>query len=128
MGKTDTLRRALRRGRRLAQRVRGQAPSTPREGPVRIRIGEKEAEVESGITILAASLDMGFDIDHFCGGHCSCGSCRVVVREGAESLSRPRPDEKMVLGYDAEARGDRLACQARILGDVTVEIPEFFMV
>ena len=128
MGKTDTLRRALRRGRRLAQRVRGQSRPKPVEGPVRIRIGDKEAEVEAGITILAASLDMDLDIDHFCGGHCSCGSCRVVVREGSESLTRPRPDEKMVLGHDAESRGDRLACQARILGDVTVEIPEFFMV
>ena len=128
MGKTDTLRRALRRGRRLAQRVRGQGSAPSNKGPVRLRIGDQEAQVESGTTLLAASLEMGLDIDHYCGGHCSCGSCRILVLEGKESLSRPRPDEKMVLGPDADARGDRLACQARILGDVTIEIPEFFMV
>ena len=128
MGKTDTLRRALRRGRRLAQRVRGQSSEKGTSEPARLRIGEKESLVESGTTVLAAAIAMGFDIDHYCGGHCSCGSCRIVVHDGAKSLSKPRPDEKMVLGHDAEARGDRLACQARIEGQVSIEIPDFFMV
>jgi uncharacterized 2Fe-2S/4Fe-4S cluster protein (DUF4445 family) len=34
----------------------------------------------------------------------------------------------MVLGADAEASGDRLACQAQIRGAVSIQIPDFFMV
>ena len=128
MGKTDSLRKLLRRGRRLAGRVRRGEPMPEATGPAHLRIGDQELQVEAGTTVLAAALKMGLDIDHYCGGHCSCGSCRIVVLAGDTSLSRPRPDEKMVLGHDAESRGDRLSCQARIMGDVTIEIPEFFMV
>ena len=92
-----------------------------------IRVGEREQEVPTGITILQAVLSMDLDLDHYCGGHCSCGSCRVEVCEGANKLSKHRPDERMVLGAEADARGDRLACQARILGDVSIKIPDFFM-
>ncbi len=128
MSRSEKLRQALRRGRRIAQKIRGKSePHDSMESAV-LCIGEMEREVPSGTTVLAAAIAMGQDIDHYCGGHCSCGSCRVRVVSGSGSLSRPRPDEKMVLGPDADQRGDRLACQARIQGRVEIEIPEFCMV
>jgi uncharacterized 2Fe-2S/4Fe-4S cluster protein (DUF4445 family) len=36
------------------------------------------------------------------------------------------PMEQLVLGMDAQRRGDRLACQAQVHGPVKVRVPEFF--
>ena len=42
------------------------------------------------------------------------------------NLSRREGIEELVLGMDAVARGDRLACQAQVLGPVEVVVPEWF--
>ncbi len=88
--------------------------------------GLGEIDVEAGETVLQAAKSLGLQLDHFCGGCCSCGTCRVTVQSGAGSLSRPQPDESLVLGPNALDAGDRLACQARILGSVEVRIPRYF--
>jgi 2Fe-2S ferredoxin len=69
---------------------------------------------------------MGVDLDHYCGGQCACGTCRVEILEGAQNLSAQDGMEQMVLGSTHVAAGNRLACQARLLGPVRVRIPEWF--
>ena len=76
--------------------------------------------------IAEAAEALDIDLDHFCGGCCSCGTCRVEVLRGEQSLSRAQPDESLVLGPTALDAGDRLACQAHIHGQVRVRIPRFF--
>ena len=116
--------RALRRG---ASRVRDKVgPATPK-GPVRLRFeGHGEVEVPRGTTILAAAREAGVDVPHYCGGTCSCGTCRVVIRDGAQRLSPPDGREAMVLGSERAREGDRLACQARALGPATIHVPDWF--
>ncbi len=100
----------------------------PPTGPQSVSFGDVGAgEVEAGTTILSAAVSLGVDIDHFCGGSCSCGTCRVEIVSGAEALSPMRPSESIVLGHEAIVAGDRLACQARVLGAVEVRVPAFFM-
>jgi len=77
-------------------------------------------------TILAAAKAANLDLDHFCGGQCSCGTCKVLITEGADSLTRPAGNEQMVLGQSGISSGARLACQARLIGDVRVQIPRWF--
>ena len=81
---------------------------------------------EAGTTILEAALQADLSLDHFCGGNCSCGTCRVEVVQGDQFLSNPRPDESLVLGPVALDAGDRLACQAQVRGSVEVRVPRFF--
>ncbi len=88
--------------------------------------GSRTGSFGGGTTLLAAAGELDLELDHYCGGQCSCGTCRVEVVEGATSLSRITPTERVVLGHEAEVAGDRLACQARILGPVTVRIPAYF--
>lgn len=71
-------------------------------------------------------MQLGLDLSHYCGGTCSCGTCRVEILLGAEHLSSPRGNETMVLGAEHLLAGDRLACQARVLGPVVVRVPEWF--
>ena len=53
-----------------------------------------------------------------CGGHGRCGKCRVVAR-GA--LSRLTDTERALLSAEELARGVRLSCLTRALGDCEIE-------
>ena len=123
---TSLARRALRTAaNRFTDRLRGQ-PATP-TGPVTVEFaGLSTGEVPGGVTLLEAARLLGVDLNHYCGGTCSCGTCRVVVVDGLRLLSRAEGREEMVLGASSTARGDRLACQARVLGPVKVRVPDRF--
>jgi 2Fe-2S ferredoxin len=68
---------------------------------------------------------LGFELNHDCGGNASCTTCRVEVQLGGENLSEIDFDEQDLL--DREALSEpwhRLGCQAKVLGDVVVRVPE----
>ncbi|MCX5812005.1 MAG: ASKHA domain-containing protein [Proteobacteria bacterium] len=76
---------------------------------------------EGGSTLLEAAQKAGVMLTAICGGEGSCGRCVVRVMEG--DVSPPTLSEKLLLGDDS-ALDLRLACQARIAGDVRVHIPQ----
>jgi adenylate cyclase len=82
---------------------------------------EKVVQVEQpGRTILSISRDNGIPHASACGGHARCSTCRVRILRGGENLSPPgEPEARLtaVKGLDADTR---LACQARVLGSVTL--------
>ncbi|MEW6247421.1 MAG: 2Fe-2S iron-sulfur cluster-binding protein [Nitrospirota bacterium] len=85
----------------------------------------KSGDVEPNMTLLEAAQTLGFPLNHDCGGNASCTTCRVEVQEGGENLSEIDFDEQDLL--DREALSEpwhRLGCQARVLGDVVVRVPE----
>ena len=109
--------------KRVATRVlrRGPKPGTP----VSVSFGDKgQGQGTVGQILLEAARDARVDIDSFCGGRCSCGTCRVKVIRG--ELSQMDLNEEVVLGATAVNKGYRLACQARLGSDVEVEVPDFF--
>ena len=116
---------AIRRGaRRMRDRRKG---AQDERGPVTLDFqGMGTVEVPSGTTILAAARQAGIDLPHYCGGTCSCGTCRVEIASGTENLSNRQGREEMVLGSERTRAGDRLACQARVIGAVSVTVPEWF--
>ena len=85
----------------------------------------KSGEVPAELSLLEAAERLGFPLNHDCGGNASCSSCRVVVISGGEHLSEIDFEEQDLL--DREALSEpyhRLGCQARICGDVMVQVPE----
>lgn len=125
-------RRLLGIGRRLIGRVREGAsrsriPETASVHFIDARGHEKEiADADTGATLLAIAREYGVDISSYCGGQCSCGTCRVQVVGSDEGLSPQTPNEAMVLG-DAQVRnGERLACQARLIGPVRVQLLDLY--
>lgn len=90
----------------------------------KLTIDGKELEVSPGITILDAALDHNIELTHNCGGNCACSTCQVIIEQGMENLSPMRDDETDML-EDAPGRTPqtRLACQAQVLGDVSVKTP-----
>ncbi len=51
-------------------------------------LGEKTIIVEQGQSLLKASLNAGIPHFHACGGKAKCSTCRVLVLEGDQHLSR----------------------------------------
>ena len=85
----------------------------------------REIRLRPGVTLLEAARAADADLRSYCGGNCSCGTCRVEILDGARNLSRMEDMEAFALSAEHHAKG-RLACQARVMGDVKVKIPEFF--
>ncbi|ABL78781.1 ASKHA domain-containing protein [Thermofilum pendens] len=90
---------------------------------VRVEPYGARVEVESGATLLEALARSGVRVASVCGGRGFCGKCRVLVTGGSSALSPPSRSESMLLGGDLGS-GYRLACQARVHGDVAVYVPE----
>ncbi len=73
---------------------------------------------EEGETLLETAMRSGIYINASCGANGACGKCRITVKEGlTESRTTPKISE------DDFARGVRLACTTRPLGDIVVEVP-----
>ncbi|ACA16753.1 adenylate/guanylate cyclase [Methylobacterium sp. 4-46] len=73
-----------------------------------------------GATLLEVSRANRIPHVAVCGGRGRCSTCRVLVTEGAHRLAPPNPDEAATLAAIGAPPGVRLACQARVRGDLTV--------
>ena len=81
-------------------------------------------EVKGGETLLEIALDHDIPLAHACGGFCACTTCHVEVKEGDQHLSEMEEMEeerleRIPVGLTLRSR---LGCQAKVQGDVTVEI------
>jgi 2Fe-2S ferredoxin len=85
----------------------------------------RSGEVDFDMTLLDAAQALGFPLNHDCGGNASCTTCRVEVQSGQENLSEIDFDEQDLLDREALTEPwHRLGCQAKVLGDVVVRVPE----
>lgn len=75
----------------------------------------------AGATLLDAAQEAGVEIAAVCGGAGVCGKCRVQLIAG--QLSAPTAAERKFFTEDDLAAGFRLACQARPLSGVKIDIP-----
>lgn len=80
-------------------------------------------EAKEGESILDVAIANDVPIQHACGGFCACTTCHVVVKSGEGSLSEVEDEEAERLEHATQVTlHSRLGCQARVRGDVTVEI------
>ena len=81
----------------------------------------RSVHVLPGTVMLEAAARAGFIIQTPCGGAGKCGKCLVLIRAGK---CPPLESERSALGESRIAEGFRLACQAKIQGPLTVELPD----
>jgi 2Fe-2S ferredoxin len=80
-------------------------------------------ESKLGESLLDIALANDVSIQHACGGFCACTTCHCVVTSGLENLSPADSDELERLEVlDGRTPQSRLACQAKVKGDVTVRV------
>ena len=82
------------------------------EGHGPVRVGDPDS------TVLELCEAAGIDIEAACGGFACCNTCRVQVLAGAENLSSLVDEEQPFL----DAADQRLGCQCRVLGPVSVRL------
>jgi len=81
---------------------------------------ELVVNVPVGTRVIEVSEKVGSGIVYGC-RECDCGTCIMDVVEGWNNLSVPSVLEDKVLRENMAGRHQRLACQAQVLGDVTVK-------
>ena len=93
---------------------------------VRFQKGDSvwEMEVPEGTSLLEAARDCDAPVQTLCNGVGTCIQCRVKVVDGFEALSPPEALEKDRLGNIFHITRERMGCQARVCGDVTIEVLE----
>ncbi len=90
--------------------------------------------IAEGKSLKEASRELGVDIEGICGEKATCGKCKIRLEEGVfekygiesrvEHLSPIGEAERKFLNTQQERDGYRLACQARLRGDIVVFVPE----
>ena len=77
-------------------------------------------------TIMTVAAKENLPIRSDCGGNGKCGKCLVVI-DPVANVSSPTQAEVETVSPEKLADNIRLACQAQILGPLTVSIPQRFM-
>ena len=90
-------------------------------------------DVESGQSLLDAAQKMGVELESLCGGAGRCGKCKVMIMEGyftrygvQSSMAHLSPltrEEVELLEKQEQDEGYRLACLARVQGDLVLFLP-----
>jgi uncharacterized 2Fe-2S/4Fe-4S cluster protein (DUF4445 family) len=93
----------------------------------------KRGHFPVGTPVLQAARELGVDIDSICGGRARCGRCQVEAVEGSFAKENiiSSPNHLTDMGAAEEYcrqrgrlnPGNRLSCQAKILGDVRIDVP-----
>lgn len=90
---------------------------------VRFNKESLEVVIEDGQSILEAAKKIGAPQGDRCGGVCACSTCHVYVTKGFDNLSEIEDEEFDILDKAFDVRStSRLGCQAKVHGDVEVEI------
>ena len=103
-----------------------------RDSPIQLTIlpEHQVIEVVPPTTLMGALADAGIGLTAPCAGQGTCGKCLVQVAHseaeqgsGVESLSPPTGLEHELLTTSRLSAGFRIACQAQVRSDITVDIP-----
>ena len=94
----------------------------------------KRGRFPAGTPVLTAARQLGVDLDSVCGGRGICSKCQVTPAYGDFSKHgvTVRDDalsewNKVEQRYDEKRglkQGRRLGCQAQIMGDVVIDVPQ----
>jgi uncharacterized 2Fe-2S/4Fe-4S cluster protein (DUF4445 family) len=78
-----------------------------------------EIELDEETTLREAAHLLGIDVHDRCGGNGACCNCVVTILQGMENICEKSIVEEAVFYLD---KNDRLSCQSRIHGDVTIRV------
>jgi uncharacterized 2Fe-2S/4Fe-4S cluster protein (DUF4445 family) len=93
----------------------------------------RQGQVPHDVDLLAAARSLGVELESICGGRQTCGKCQVIVEPGVfakhgitSGLDHLSAVERVEAEYCQANNivGRRLACAARVIGDVLIVVPE----
>ena len=88
-------------------------------------LGQKELFVNDLTKPLLRHLhENGIDWMHACGGKGRCTTCKMIVVSGMDKLTPISPAEVRYRSQNMLSANERLACQTRLSGDISIQVPE----
>ena len=81
-----------------------------------------EVDVDPNKNILEIARDNGLAIQSSCNGMCSCGDCRVFLKEGESHVLSPSEKELNLIGQGHYMDQRRLSCQLYCFGSVVIDL------
>lgn len=81
-----------------------------------------QVEVDPEKDLFTQLKARGFHINSTCGGCASCGRCIITVVEGESNLNEIPFEERQLLGNVFHITKERLSCQTKATGPVTIDI------
>lgn len=82
------------------------------------------ASKDNSKSVLNIIHENQIDWMHACGAKGRCTTCKLVVHEGLDHLSEINALEQKFADLGRLQPNERLACQARLLGDISVSVAE----
>lgn len=93
----------------------------------------KRGRFPLGTPVLTAARQLGVDLDSVCGGRGICSKCQITPGYGefpkfgihvdAEALTEWNAVEERYKSKRGMIDGRRLGCQAKVMGDVVIDVP-----
>ncbi len=84
-------------------------------------------KAKAGQTVLEVALNNKIDINHDCGGICSCSTCHIYVTKGNHHIEgKSRKEQHYIERLKNKNENSRLSCQCLLLediGEIEVVIP-----
>ena len=107
--------------------VSSATPPEPGDNPDRSFLIEFEpvgrrGQCPAGQSLLDSAQQLGVGLASLCGGHGTCGSCKVQIIEG--TVSEPTSADQQQLSAQDIRQGYRLACQTYPTSDCRLRVPE----
>ncbi len=88
-------------------------------------LGQREVQVTTLNKTALQHFQTNFiDWMHDCGGKGRCTTCKMIIVEGMDQLGNLTGAEKDYRRQGLLNENERLACQACVLGSVTVRVPD----
>ncbi|HMV96612.1 MAG TPA: ASKHA domain-containing protein [Anaerolineales bacterium] len=102
----------------------------------------RRGQVEEGMSVRSAARELGVEIESICAENATCGKCMVLIEEGRfekynidskrDNVSPVTTEERAYLERRPKLLKDkgweigqvRLSCQAKVCGDVLINVPE----
>ncbi len=114
----------------------------PTKHTVILQPSGRRGQVDEGTSVRAAARELGVEIESICAENATCGKCLILVEEGRfqkynidskrENLSPVGVEERAYFARRPKLLKDkgwevgqvRLSCQAKVLSDVLINVPE----
>lgn len=77
-----------------------------------------------GLSILSVIHDNAIDWMHACGGKGRCTTCKAIITNGKSALDSLTSAEKKFFDQGLLKENERLACQARLYGDIVIRVAD----
>ena len=110
-------------------------PTSPPTVQIVFTPSGKRGQISAGKSVLEAAQQLGVDLDTVCGGRGLCDRCQIdqsvgefakfKINSDPAHLSKPSSIEAEFFSLDTQSPPPtrRLGCQAKLLGDVVIDIP-----